>query len=91
MVHICSNNINYWLMVVDITTCSSKVLPLREYGDELVSNFFQLLKLYCEDDKKTAIWLERKIDRFVAPVMQNEILKIMALQLVAGSLQLSLF
>ena len=56
--------------------------PLRGHGDESDSNFFQLLKLRGEDDARIATWLEKKTDKYTAPDMQNEILKVMALQVL---------
>ena len=40
------------------------------------------MKLRSEDDKRIAIWLEKKTDKYTAPDMQNEILKVMALQVL---------
>ena len=57
-------------------------LPLRGHGDESDFNFFQLLKLRGEDDARIATWLEKKTDKYTAPDMQNEILKVMALQVL---------
>ena len=57
-------------------------LPLRGHGDESDSNFLQLLKLRGEDDKRIATWLDKKSDKYTAPDIQNEILKVMALQVL---------
>ena len=67
---------------------------MRGHGDETDSNFFQLLKLQSVDDARILTWLERKTDKYVAPDMENEILKIMALQVlrqVANSLHTAPF
>ena len=57
-------------------------LPLRGHGDETDSNFFQLMKLRGEDDSRVAQWLSKKTDKYTAPDIQNEILKIMALSVL---------
>ena len=54
-------------------------LPIRGHGDERDSNFFQLLKLRGEDDPKIAGWLDKKQ---ISILLQNEILKIMALSVL---------
>ena len=69
-------------------------LPLRRHGDESDSNFLQLLKLRGEDDARIATWLEKKSDKYTAPDMQNEILKVMALEVlrqVVSSLHTAIF
>ena len=69
-------------------------LPLRGHGDESDSNFLQLLKLRGEDDARIATWLEKKTDKYTAPDMQNEILKVMALEVlrqVVSSLHMAIF
>ena len=69
-------------------------LPLRGHGDETDLNFFQLLKLRSVNDTRILNWLERIPDKYVAPDMQNEIIKIMALQVlqqVANSLHTAPF
>ena len=62
-------------------------LPLRgnwkeEEKSEYDSNFFQLLKLHCEDDPKLAEWMDKKSNKFLSPKIQNEMLQIMALQIL---------
>ena len=62
-------------------------LPLRgnwkeEEKSEYDSNFFQLLKLRCEDDPKLAEWMDKKSNKFLSPKIQNEMLQIMALQIL---------
>ncbi len=53
-------------------------LPIRGRGDESDSNFIQLLKLRSEDDKRIVSWLKKKTDKYTAPDMQNEVLKVMS-------------
>jgi hypothetical protein len=57
-------------------------LPFRGHGDEKDSIFFQLLKLRGEDNTKVTDWLNKKTDKYTAPDIQNEILKIMALSVL---------
>lgn len=57
-------------------------LPLRGHGDETDSNFLQLMKLRGEDDSRVAQWLGKKTDKYTAPNIQNEILKVMALHVL---------
>ena len=57
-------------------------LPLRGHGDESDSNFNQLLKLQSEDDIRLVNWIEKKADKYLAPDIQNEILKVTSLQVL---------
>ena len=55
-------------------------LALRGGGDESDSNFTQLLKLRAENDKRIKEWMKKKTDKNVSHDMQNEMLKVMSLQ-----------
>ena len=55
-------------------------IAIRGDGDEENSNFIQLFKLRGEDDPKFAKWLEKKTDKYVSADIQNELLKVMGLQ-----------
>ena len=62
-------------------------LPLRgnwseEEKCETNSNFRQLLLLRSEDDERMTAWLKQKTNRFDSPDIQNEMLEIMALQIL---------
>ena len=57
-------------------------LPLRGDGDEIDSNYMQLLKLRGEDDARVFEWLKRKTDKYTSSDMQNEMMKVMALQVL---------
>ena len=57
-------------------------IPIRGDGDEENSNFIQLFKLRGEDDPKFAKWLEKKTDKYVSADIQNELLKVMGLQVL---------
>ena len=49
---------------------------------ETDSNFWQLLKLRCEDDPTIVEWLKRRQFKYTSPTIQNEMLEIMALQVL---------
>ena len=57
-------------------------IAIRGDGDEKNSNFIQLFKLRGEDDPKFAKWLEKKTDKYVSADIQNELLKVMGLQVL---------
>ena len=57
-------------------------IAIRGDGDEENSNFIQLFKLRGEDDPKFAKWLEKKTDKCVSADIQNELLKVMGLQVL---------
>ena len=57
-------------------------IAIRGDGDEENSNFIQLFKLRGEDDPKFAKWLEKKTDKYVSADIQNELLKVMGLQVL---------
>ena len=67
------NNIQY-------TFSSKAALPLRGDRNEVDSNFIQLLLLSSNDDKQIKEWVQKKIDKYTSPVIQNELIKIMALK-----------
>ena len=57
-------------------------LALRGDGNEEDSNFMQLLKLRVEDDERVSTWIWKKTDKYTSSDMQNEIIKVMALQVL---------
>ena len=57
-------------------------IAIRGDGDEENSNFIQLFKLRGEDDPKFSKWLEKKTDKYVSADIQNELLKVMGLQVL---------
>ena len=57
-------------------------LPLRGHGDETDSNFYQLFRLRGEDDPRIETWLKKKTDKYTSADIQNEVLGIMALQVL---------
>ena len=56
-------------------------LPFRgsTHSSEVDSNFSQLLHLLSEYDKHLACWLTKKTNKYTAPDIQNEMLKVMSL------------
>ena len=57
-------------------------LAMRGDGDESDSNLHQLLKMKSEDDTNLNNWLKRKENVYTSPDIQNEIIKVMALQVL---------
>ena len=57
-------------------------LALRVHGDESDSNFIQLLKLLSVNDERMCVWLNKKTDKYTAPDMQNEMVKVMDLHVL---------
>lgn len=57
-------------------------LAIRGDGDEADSNLHQLLRMKAEEDQNLKNWLKRKENVYTSPDIQNEIIKIMALQLL---------
>ena len=57
-------------------------LALRGDDDESDSNFMQLMKLRAIHQTQLLNWLARKTDKYTSPQVQNEILSIMALNIV---------
>ena len=50
--------------------------------DECENNFIQLLKLRGNDDPKVYDWIARKSSKYTSPVIQNELLQIMSLNIL---------
>lgn len=57
-------------------------LALRGDGDEADSNFLQLLQLKAEEDPAVIEWLKRKTGKCTSPVVQNDLLKVMAMHVM---------
>ena len=69
----------------DIRFLARQSIAIRgdgDHGDEENSNFIQLFKLRGEDDPKFAKWLEKKTDKYVSADIQDELLKVMSLQVL---------
>ena len=81
-------------IISNIRFLARQALPLRGDGNECDSNFMQLLLLSSDDDKQIKEWLLQKTDKYTSPVIQNEIIKIMALKVaetISGNLQATSF
>ena len=59
----------------NVRLLSRQPLPLRGDGDEMDSNFTQLLKLPGEDDPIIFEWIKKKTDKYTSGEMQNEMIK----------------
>ena len=57
-------------------------MALRGDGDEDDSNFIQMLKTRAEEDPTLTEWLDKKTDKYTCAQMQNEMLQVMALQIL---------
>ena len=69
-------------LLSNVRFLARQALPLRGVGDETDSNYMQLFKLCGEDDTRVFDWLKRKTDKYTSADMQNEMIKIMALQIL---------
>ena len=69
-------------ILLNIRFLARQSIAIRGDGDEENSNFIQLFKLRGEDDPKFAKWLEKKTDKYVSADIQNELLKVMGLQVL---------
>ena len=81
-------------LLSNVKFLARQALPLRGAGDESDSNYMQLLKLRGEDDPRVFDWLKRKTDKYTSAEMQNEMVKIMAVQIlrkIAASLHTTPF
>ena len=60
----------------------SKRQGLAFHGDcdEKDLNYIQLLKLQGQDDSRIHDWLLKKVNKYTAPSVQNEMIKTMALE-----------
>ena len=57
-------------------------IALRGDGKEKDSNFIQLLLLRSIDNSTILSMLDKKTDKYTSPIIQNEMLKIMSLQVL---------
>ena len=57
-------------------------IALRGDGDEIDSNFVQLLQLRACDDPGVKDWLKKKANKYTSPEIQNEMLEVMALEIL---------
>ena len=69
-------------------------LPFRGNSDEVDSNYMRLISLRCEDNAMLVDWMKQKTGKYTSGIMQNEMVKVMALRLlseVAQNLQKAAF
>ena len=81
-------------IISSIRFLSRQGMALRGDRNDENSNFLQLLQLKAEDDPGLLEWLKRKTNKYTSHEMQNEIIKVMAmnvLRTITSSLQTSLF
>ena len=69
-------------IMTSIKFLSRQGLPLRGDKDELDGNLHQLLRMKAETDLNLAEWLQRKQNVYTSPDIQNEVLKLMRLQIL---------
>ena len=76
-------NREYLLKVIqNVKFLARQGLSLRGDGDIKDSNFMQLLHLRAIDDPNISTTLEKKSDKYTSPQIQNEILKLLSLQIL---------
>ena len=81
-------------IISSIRFLSRQGMALRGDRNDEDSSFLQLLQLKAEDDPGLLEWLKRKTNKYTSHEMQNEIIKVMAmnvLRTITSSLQTSLF
>ena len=81
-------------IVSSIRFLSQQGLSLRGHGEEVDSNFSQLLKLRAEEDPRIQTWMKKKTNKYTSSDVQNEVLKTMShhiLRKVASSVRLAPF
>ena len=69
-------------LLSNIRFLARQALPLRGDRDESDSKYIQLFKLRGEDDARVFDWLRKKTDKYTSADMQNEMLKVMAMQVL---------
>ena len=57
-------------------------LPLRVHDDDRDGNLIQVLELVGKDDNEVRKWLQKKVNRYTSPDIQNGLIKIMALHVL---------
>ena len=76
------NRAMFLRILANIRFLARQGLPLQGHGDDSDSNFIQLLRLRASDCPDILPWLDKKTNNYVSPVIQNQCLKIMCLQLL---------
>ena len=52
------------------------------HGIDMESNFWQLFHLQIEDKQVLDAWMNKKADNYMLPIIQNEYLKLMGLNIL---------
>ena len=58
-----------------------QALPLRGHYDDSDGNLYQLLKLQGEDAELIE-WLQRRVNKYTSPEIQNDLSKVMVMQVM---------
>lgn len=80
--HVLEKRANQQYLVKLIQFLARQGIAFRGDGDEKDSNFLQLLLFRSTDDPSILSCLQRKTDKYTSPQIQNELIKIMALQIL---------
>ena len=74
-----SKNRQNFIKIIDaIQYLARQGIPLRGDDEEKDSNLCQLLAFKTKNDPELKEWLQRKTNKYVAPVLQNELLQVMS-------------
>ena len=78
-----TNNRKMFLLILrSIRFLARQGLPLRGHCGEADSNFMQLLHFQTASFPDLKTWITKKTDKYTSPIIQNECMQIMALQIV---------
>ena len=71
-----SKNRQNFIKIIDaIQYLARQGIPLRGDGEEKDSNLCQLLPFKTKNDPELKEWLQQKTNKYVTPVIQNELLQ----------------
>ena len=76
------NRKNFLKVLSNVQFLAKQNIAFRKGNCESESNFMQLLKLRSEEDLELGKWIEKTRNKYVSPENQNEILKLMANQVL---------
>ena len=77
-----NNRKNFLKILTNVQYLAKQNLAFRKGNNEQDSNFIQLLKLRSEDDQELSKWLDKNRNKYTSHENQNEILKLMANQVL---------
>ena len=69
-------------IISNIRFLARQGLPLSGNSDENDSNFVQLIKARGDDNTKLLEWMKKKTNKYACADMQNEILNVMAFNIL---------